>query len=186
MARTESAMLALGSPAPPFELMDALSGEQLSLTALAGDSATLIMFICNHCPFVKHIEQDLRDLAGDYKDTGVAIIAINANDADSYPEDAPQYMAAKAYPFPYLYDVSQSVARAYQAACTPDFFVFDKDLKLAYRGQFDQSRPGNDVETSGIDVRAALDQLLANKPVNPQQKPSLGCSIKWRTQATRQ
>ena len=142
------------------------------------------MFICNHCPFVKHVQHELVRLAKDYQPKGVSFIALSANDTAQYPDDSPQQMKRVAtelgYPFPYLYDESQSTARAYDAACTPDFFVYDGALKLEYHGQLDDSRPGNDVPVSGKDLWAALDALLSGKPINPAQKPSIGCSIKWK------
>jgi peroxiredoxin len=180
MATTQSNTLAEGTSAADFELMDVATGKQRSLQQLRGEFGTLIMFLGNHCPYVKHIEQGLRDLAGDYQSKGIGFAAISANDAESHPQDAPQYMAAKVFPFSYLYDESQQVARAYAAVCTPEFFVFDADLKLVYHGQFDGSRPNNDVEVSGEDLRRALDCLLQGVPVPAQQKPSMGCSIKWR------
>lgn len=183
MAQTPSTMLPLGTPAPDFALPDTVSGRTLGLEQLKSDRATVVMFICNHCPYVKHVQQGLVALARDYQPRGAAFIAISSNDALNYPEDAPDKMkqeAARAgYPFPYLYDQTQDVARAYQAACTPDFFVFDAQMKLAYRGQMDDSRPGNGKPVSGRDLRAALDALLAGKPVNPEQRPSVGCNIKW-------
>lgn len=181
MARTESNMLELGTIAPEFILMDALSGKDTSLENIRGEQATLVMFICNHCPFVKHLEQGLRDLRGDYDDTKVGMVAINSNDVEAYPQDAPQYMAEKEYPFPYLFDESQDTAKSYQAACTPDFFLFDADLKLAYRGQFDAARPGSDTEITGADLRSAINALLAGERPDNDQKPSLGCNIKWRS-----
>lgn len=184
MALTPSNMLPLGTIAPNFELMDTVSGEKKSLQQLKSDVATVIMFICNHCPYVKHVRQVLAALAAEYQKKGIAFIAISANDAAEYPEDAPAKMCETAqqlgYVFPYLYDESQAVAQAYKAACTPDFYIFDKALKCVYRGQFDDSRPGNNVPVTGKDIRAALDNILAGKPVNPQQKPSMGCNIKWK------
>ncbi|PTM59362.1 thioredoxin family protein [Desmospora activa] len=184
MARTESNMIPLGSPAPLFSLPDAVSGKIDSLDELKSDKATVIMFICNHCPFVKHVQAQLVQVAQDYQAKGVTFIAINANDAETYPDDSPENMkevAAEAgYPFPYLFDESQEVAKAYQAACTPDFFVFDGELKLAYRGQLDDSRPQNGIPVTGESLRAALDLLLQGKPVPPEQKPSIGCNIKWK------
>jgi len=177
-------MLPLGTTAPDFTLRDAVSGLTMGLGELRSDVATVVMFICNHCPYVKHMQQELVRLAGTYRGRGVSFIAINANDADAYPEDAPEKMKevaeAHGYGFPYLYDESQDVARAYHAACTPDFFVFDGDLKLAYRGQLDDSRPGNDIPVTGGDLRAALDAMLAGEPVSAGQKPSIGCGIKWK------
>ncbi len=180
MARTQSNPVRAGSLAPDFALLDVVSGARPSLEQLRGKNGTLILFICNHCPFVKHIEQGLRDLAADYIVRGIGIIAINSNDVNAYPDDAPQYMAEKQYPFPYLYDATQQVARAYQATCTPDIFLFDVNLKLYYHGQFDDSRPSNGIEPSGSDLRAALDCLLARKAAPLPQKPGMGCSIKWR------
>ena len=180
MARTQSNPIRPGSSAPDFALLDVANGDQPSLAQLSGENGTLILFICNHCPFVKHIEQGLRDLAADYIERGIGIIAINSNDVKAYPDDAPQYMAEKQYPFPYLYDATQQVARAYQATCTPDIFLFDAQLRLYYHGQFDDSRPSNGIEPSGSDLRAALDCLLVRKTAPLPQKPGMGCSIKWR------
>ncbi|SHE36890.1 Peroxiredoxin [Seinonella peptonophila] len=185
MARTESNMFPLGNPATPFELLDVISNQTLSLKELASDTATVIFFICNHCPFVKHINAELINVANHYKEKGISFIGINSNDADSYPDDSPENMKQVAedlqYPFPYLYDETQEVARAYQAACTPDFYIFDKELKCVYRGQLDDSRPGNGIEPNGASIRAALDSILAGKPVPERQKPSLGCNIKWKS-----
>lgn len=184
MALTPSNMLPLGTSAPDFALPDTVSGKVLSLQALKSDVATVVMFICNHCPYVKHVNAGLVQLARDYQPRGIGFIAISANDAQQYPDDGPEQMGLAArqlgYPFPYLYDESQQTACAYQAACTPDFFVFDAALKLAYRGQLDGSRPGNGVPVSGSDLRAALEALIAGRPVNPQQLPSVGCNLKWK------
>jgi len=184
MARTPSVMTPLGTQAPDFILPDTVSGKAISLQAAKGATATVIMFICNHCPFVKHVNAALVKMGNDYKNKGISFIAISSNDVAGYPEDGPEQMKVVAeqqqYPFPYLYDESQDVAKAYDAACTPDFFVFDSDLLLAYRGQLDDSRPGNDKPLSGADIRNALDQLIAGKPVPPDQKPSIGCNIKWK------
>ena len=184
MAQTPSTMLPLGTRAPAFTLPDTVSGRNLGIEQLKSDKATVVMFICNHCPFVKHVQQELVRLADDYRRQGVSFIAISSNDAAAYPDDAPDRMkqvaATLGYPFPYLYDETQQVARAYQAACTPDFFVFDRTLRLAYRGQLDDSRPGNGKPVTGRDIRAALDALLAGRPVSPDQKPSIGCNIKFR------
>lgn len=184
MARTESNMIPLGNQAPAFSLPDTVSGNMLSLDELKSEQATVIMFICNHCPFVKHVQEQLVQLAQDYQPKGVSFIAINANDAEAYPDDSPENMKEVAkeagYPFPYLFDESQEVARAYQAACTPDFYVFDGELKLAYRGQLDDSRPQNGIPVTGESLRAALDQLLQGKSVPAEQKPSIGCNIKWK------
>lgn len=177
-------MLPLGTPAPSFELPDAVSGRMYSLDSFKDAPALLVMFICNHCPFVKHVRDELARLGRDYQQRGVAIVAINANDVSQYPDDSPEKMAEEAraagYSFPYLFDESQQVAKAYRAACTPDFFLFDRDRKLVYRGQLDDSRPGNNIPVTGKDLRAALDAVLAGKPVPVDQKPSLGCNIKWK------
>jgi peroxiredoxin len=184
MAAVPSKMIPLGTKAPDFSLPDTVSGKTLSLSKLKSQKATVIMFICNHCPYVKHVNHELVRLANDYIPKGVAFIAISSNDVAQYPEDAPDKMKEVAkrlgYPFPYLYDESQEVARAYDAACTPDIYIFDKDLKLAYRGQLDDSRPGSDAPVTGKDVRAALDNLLLGKSVSADQKPSIGCNIKWK------
>lgn len=184
MALAESNMMALGTKAPSFSLLDTVSGEVVDLESLASDKATVIMFICNHCPYVKHVQSGLVQLANDYQVNGVQFIAISANDADDYPADAPERMTETAqalgYPFPYLYDESQAVAKAYDAACTPDFFIFDSTLACVYRGRLDASTPGSDVPVTGEDIRAALDALLAGEAVNPNQMPSMGCSIKWK------
>ncbi|NOZ62516.1 MAG: thioredoxin family protein [Calditrichaeota bacterium] len=185
MAETLSTMaLKLGETAPDFNLPDVVSGKNLSLAELKSDKATVIMFICNHCPFVKHVQEELVKLTNDYIPRGVSFVAINSNDVEAYPDDSPEEMKRLAeklkFPFPYLYDETQKVARAYRAACTPDFFIFDKDLKCVYRGQLDDSRPGNNIPVTGKDIREALAAILAGKPVNPNQKPSIGCNIKWK------
>jgi thiol-disulfide isomerase/thioredoxin len=184
MALTPSNMLALGTKASNFELMDTLSGKYYALKEVKGSKATVIMFICNHCPYVKHVTHELVHLAKDYQAKGIAFIAISANDATSYPEDAPEKMTQLGkqldFSFPYLYDASQATAKAYQAACTPDFFIFDKNLLCVYRGQLDGSRPGNKIPVTGKDIRSALDNILQNKPVNQEQLPSMGCNIKWK------
>jgi thiol-disulfide isomerase/thioredoxin len=184
MARTPSVMTPLGRKAPGFTLPDAVSGKDVSLEAVKGATATVVMFICNHCPFVKHVNPELVKLGNDYKNKAISFIAISSNDVVAYPQDGPEQMKEVAtqlhYPFPYLYDASQEVAKAYEAACTPDFFIFDNDLSLVYRGQLDDSRPGNDKPVSGADIRNALDHLVAGKPVPVEQKPSIGCSIKWK------
>ena len=184
MTRTPSNMIPLGTTAPDFVLPDAVSGNNKTLSELKSDTATVIMFICNHCPFVKHIRKGLINLANDYIPKGLSFIAISANDASEYPEDAPDKMKTVAeefdYPFPYLYDESQETAKAYNAACTPDFYIFDHNLGCIYRGQFDSSRPGSDIPVTGEDIRSALDNILAGKPVPTQQRPSLGCNIKWK------
>ena len=184
MVRTPSTMLLLGTPAPAFSLVDAVSGRTVSLTDFREAPALLVMFICNHCPFVKHVAAELARLCDDYLPKGVAIVAINSNDVAAHPDDAPDKMKAEAqargYKFPYLFDETQAVAHAYNAACTPDFFLFDKQQKLAYRGQLDGSRPGNDVAVDGRDLRTALNQLLAGEFVPAEQRASLGCNIKWK------
>jgi peroxiredoxin len=184
MAATLSNMMPLGTLAPDFSLLNVVTGKTVTLQELKSRVATLVMFICNHCPYVKHVQGELVKLAKDYQPKGVSVIAINSNDVVHYPEDSPEKMKAiaqqNAYPFPYLYDETQEVAKAYQAACTPDFYLFDKDLKCVYRGQLDDARPKNDVPVTGKDIRAALETLLAGQPVNPDQKPSIGCNIKWK------
>ena len=179
-----STMLALGTEAPEFVLPDSISGKEFRLVSIRSDLATVIMFICNHCPYVKHVNKELVRLAHDYQPQNVAFVAISSNDIEAYPADSPERMkevaAQHGYSFPYLYDEDQSVAKAYKAACTPDFYVFDGQMKLAYRGQLDGSRPRNDVPLTGEDVRAALDAILAGKPVPAEQRPSIGCNIKWK------
>ncbi len=187
MAATPSTMMPLGTIAPNFTLPNTVTGEIVNLQDLKSDVATMVMFICNHCPYVKHIDAQLIKLANDYQSKGVSFIAISANDVENYPDDSPEKMKEVAqqlgYTFPYLYDETQEVAKAYKAACTPDFFLFDKDLKCVYRGQLDGSRPKNDVPVTGEDMRAALDAVLARQPVNPEQIPSIGCNIKWKVSA---
>lgn len=182
MAAT-STMMPLGTPAPPFALPDP-EGRITSLEALADAPATLVMFLCNHCPYVRHVRDELATLTAEYLDRGVAVVGINANDYDAYPDDSPERMAEEAreagYVFPYLVDRTQEVAKDYGAACTPDFFVFGADRLLAYRGQMDDARPGNDEPVTGADLRAALDAVLEGDPVPDEQFPSMGCSIKWR------
>jgi len=184
MAETPSTMLPLGTEAPDFTLPDTVSGESHALGDLKSSAGTVVMFICNHCPFVKHVNHELVRLAKDYQEKDIAFIAISSNDADNYPQDGPDQMketaAKEGYPFPYLYDESQQVAKDYQAACTPDFYLFDQELKLVYRGQLDDSRPGNNQPVTGQDLRNALDALLAGAPVSEQQYPSIGCNIKWK------
>ncbi len=184
MPKTESTMMPLGSRAPSFSLPDTVSGRTLTLDEVAGERATLVMFICNHCPFVKHIVQGIVALARDYGNKGVGIVAISANDVESHPEDSPDNMARFAaengFTFPYLYDETQEVARAYKAACTPDFFLFDSELACIYRGRFDGARPGSDEPVTGNDLRAALDAVVAGEPVGKLQQPSIGCNIKWK------
>ncbi|NJO25780.1 MAG: thioredoxin family protein [Bacteroidia bacterium] len=184
MARTPSTMVALNTTAPDFHLPDTVSGQQVSLNDIKGEIATVVMFICNHCPFVKHVNTELVRLANDYKNKKIGFVAISSNDAVNYPDDAPEKMKQVAvrlqYPFPYLYDESQEVAKAYDAACTPDFFIYDKNLQLVYRGQLDDSRPGNEIPVTGKDIRDALDCLIGNQPVSLQQRPGIGCNIKWK------
>jgi len=185
MSRTESTMLTLGTSAPDFSLPEPLTGNNVSLSDFAGSNALLITFMCNHCPYVLHIHQQLNELIAEYKPKGLASVAINSNDVENYPDDSPEKMLNLSkemnYCFPYLYDESQSIAKAYMAACTPDFFLFDSNMKLRYRGQFDSSRPRNEIEVTGADMRAAFDAVLAGKtPAETEQKPSMGCNIKWK------
>jgi len=184
MARTESAMLALGTQVPHFALKDVRDDRLHTNESLAGPKGLLVMFICSHCPFVKHVEKQLAQLALDYRDAGVGLAAISSNDAENYPEDAPASLAQQAlklgFTFPYLYDETQAVARAFDATCTPDFFLFDGEGTLAYRGQLDSSRPGNDIPVTGRDLRAALQAVIAGRPVSEEQRPSVGCNIKWK------
>lgn len=184
MARTPSNMLPLGTKAPQFSLTDTISGEEKSLNMVKGKKGTLIAFICNHCPFVIHINPQLVALAKEYQPKGMSFVAISSNDIVNYPQDAPHLMKKVAkelgYTFPYLFDESQAVAKAYDAACTPDFYLFDSELKLVYRGQMDDSRPGNGIPLSGNDLRVAIDALLNGNPINTNQKPSIGCNIKWK------
>lgn len=183
MAKTPSAMLPLGTQAPAFSLTDVISGTPIRLDKAAGETATVIFFICNHCPYVKHVIDELPRLAKDYMSKGVSFIAINSNDVIQYPDDSPENMKQFAdehqFPFVYLFDETQEVAMAYQAKCTPDFYVFDDKLQLVYRGQLDDSRLGNSIKTNGKSIRDALDCLIHHQPISAEQKPSLGCSIKW-------
>jgi peroxiredoxin len=183
MVAVNSTMLPLGTRAPLFRLPDP-GGKTVSLADFKSAPALLVVFMCNHCPYVRHIRGGLASLARDYGPRGVAVVGINSNDVASYPADSPAKMAEEAasagYVFPYLYDETQAVAKAYRAACTPDFYLFDKDQRLVYRGQFDDSRPGNSIPVTGQDIRAALGAVLAGKPVPPNQKPSIGCNIKWK------
>ena len=185
MAMTPSNMLLLGTKAPNFSLPDTISDTHLSLNDLKGDKGTVIMFICNHCPFVIHVNSELVYLANAYAEKGIGFIAISSNDAINYPQDSPAKMKIHAqtesYPFPYLYDETQEVAKAYDAACTPDFYVFDDTLELVYRGQLDDSRPGNGKPLTGKDLRHALDCLIGAKENTETQKPSIGCNIKWKS-----
>ena len=184
MALTPSTMIPLGTSAPDFSLPDPVSGGTKSLDELKSSTATVVMFICNHCPYVKHIQTGLVELASDYMPKDISFIAINSNDVKNYPEDSPDNMKAVAdrfgYPFVYLFDESQEIARAYDAACTPDFFIYDGDLKLVYRGQLDDSRPGNGKPVTGSDIRKALEEIIAGNGLSPDQVPSIGCNIKWK------
>ena len=184
MAKTPSNMLTLGTQAPLFSLLNVINKQTFSLSVDPNYQATLIMFICNHCPYVKHINPELVRLANNYQDKSIRLIAINSNDADKYPDDSPENMKKTAlleqYPFPYLYDETQEVAHAYHAACTPDFYLFDAKLSLVYRGQLDDARPGNQIEVTGTYLRQAINQVLAHLPITVEQKPSLGCNIKWK------
>ncbi len=184
MARTPSNMLPLGTKAPNFNLIDVTNNTTASLDNLKGEVGTMIMFICNHCPFVKHVNHTLASMGHDYHGNQINFIAISSNDVINYPEDSPELMKSNAtennFNFPYLYDESQQVAKDYDAACTPDFYLFDSELKLIYRGQLDDSRPGNELECDGADLKNALDCLLEGKENNEIQKPSIGCNIKWK------
>ena len=183
MVRTESTMLPLGTPAPDFALPDT-EGRTVSLSDLSGNDALLVIFMCNHCPYVKHVAAQLKALADDYFPKGLGVVGISSNDAEKYPDDSPEAMAKekldRGYNFPYLYDEDQSVAKAYAAACTPDFFLFDGEMKLAYRGQLDSSRPNSGIPVTGEDLRAAIDAVLAGQPPSQDQRSSLGCNIKWK------
>ncbi len=185
MARTPSNMLPLGTRAPHFSLPDPVSGRTCNLEEVQGRIGTVILFICNHCPYVKHVNSGLVILASKFQPLGIAFVAISSNDVNNYPDDSPEKMKETAlsegYPFPYLYDESQTVARAYDAACTPDFYLFDSAGKLVYRGQLDDSRPGNGIPVTGADLEGAMKLLLAGKPIPVEQKPSLGCNIKWKS-----
>ena len=184
MTRTPSTMVDLGTPAPPFSLPDVVTGRTITLDTFKDAPALLVMFICRHCPFVKHLQHELARIGADYEGRGVGIVAISSNDAAEFQEDSPHSLKTMAvqlgYTFPFCYDESQAVAKAYAAACTPDFFVFNRARQLVYRGQLDDSRPGNRTPVTGSDLRAALDAVLAGIPVSGTQKPSLGCNIKWK------
>ena len=184
MAETPSNMVSLGTRAPDFNLPNTKDDTYVNLQAAKGKNGTVIMFICNHCPFVIHVNHMLVSIAKAYADKGIGFMAISSNDANTYPQDGPERMKMHAqnvgYPFPYLYDETQDVAKAYDAACTPDIYVFDADLKLVYRGQLDDSRPGNNIPVTGNDLKHALDCLLENKENTTVQKPSIGCNIKWK------
>lgn len=184
MVLTPSTMLALGTTAPAFALPDVVSGQTISLATFADRTALLVMFICQHCPYVKHVQAELAQMGQDYHNQSLGIVAISANDVANYPNDAPPYLKQMAQTlgltFPVCYDETQEVAKAYTAACTPDFFLFDRDRRLVYRGQLDDSRPGNGLPVTGADLRAAIDTVLAGQTVSLEQKPSIGCNIKWK------
>lgn len=185
MALTPSNMLPLGTKAPDFTLTDTVTNNPMTLSELRGEKGTVIMFVCNHCPFVIHVNEEMVRVANDYRVPGFGFVAISSNDVENYPQDGPQKMWENArtnhYSFPYLYDETQEVAIAYDAACTPDFYVFDAEMKLVYRGQLDNSRPGNGIPSNGRDLREALDNILNNNVQRKDQKPSMGCNIKWKT-----
>ena len=184
MARTPSNMLPLGTIAPDFKLVDAITNDPVSLKDIRGEKGTVVMFICNHCPFVIHVNEEIVRVANDYRAQGFGFVAISSNDIEKYPQDGPEFMWKTAqknkYTFPYVYDETQDIAKAYDAACTPDFYLFDADLRLIYRGQLDDSRPGNGIPVNGRDLRQALDAVLRNAQVSKDQKPSIGCNIKWK------
>jgi len=184
MAATPSTMAPLGSRAPDFRLPDSVSGETISLDSFAGKKALLVMFLSRHCPYVQHVKEELARIGRDYAGRGVGIVAVSANDVADYPEDAPEKLSEMAietgFCFPFCYDATQETAKAYAAACTPDFFLYDGERRLVYRGQLDDSRPGNGRPVDGRDLRAALDAVLEGRPVPQEQKPSLGCNIKWK------
>ena len=185
MAVTPSTMLELGTPAPDFKLPEPATGRQVSLSDFKDASALLVVFMCNHCPYVKHVQRQMSDMIKTYQREGLAAVGISSNDVSTHPDDGPEQMAAEAkrlgYTFPYLYDESQAVAKAYRAACTPDIYLFDRERKLVYRGQFDDSRPGSNRPVTGSDLRAAITAVLAGKQPSAEQKPSMGCNIKWKT-----
>lgn len=184
MAKAESTMLPLGTPAPDFHLMDVASGQQISLASFKDAKALLVMFICRHCPYVKHVQHQLAEIGRDYADRPVGIVAISSNDADAYPDDSPESLRQQAselgFTFPYGYDQTQQVARDFNAVCTPEFYIFDQNRKLVYRGQLDDSRRHSPTPVTGAYVRAALDALLSGTAIDPDQRPSIGCSIKWK------
>lgn len=184
MARTASTMLALGTPAPAFSLPDVVSGRIISRDDFAGMRGLLVMFLCAHCPFVKHVEKELAAIGYEYGVQGLGIVGISSNDAENYPDDAPAGLLAQSqrnsFAFHYLYDETQEVARAFDAACTPDYFLYDANLKLVYRGQLDGSRPGNQIPVDGRDLRAAIEAVMNGQPVATEQQPSIGCGIKWK------
>ena len=183
MSLTPSNMMPLGTNAPTFNLLDTVTDEFKSLEELKGEKGTVVAFICNHCPFVVHMNPQMARVAKEYSEKGINFIAISSNDVSNYPQDAPHLMKEIAiqegYPFPYLYDQTQEIAKAYDAACTPDFYLFDRNLELVYRGQFDSSRPGNGIPVTGSDLKNAINALLDGKEIDQNQKPSIGCNIKW-------
>lgn len=187
MAATPSNMMPIGTIAPDFQLLDTVSNKNLSLQELKSPAGTMIIFMCNHCPFVKHILKKFIEVAHEYQAKGISFIAINSNDVLTYPDDSPEKMQQLAnqlnFHFPYLYDETQEIAKKYQAACTPDLYLFDAQLRCVYRGQFDDSRPGNNAPVNGKDLIHALDNLLKGNPIDPNQKPSIGCNIKWKQHA---
>lgn len=184
MVLTASNMMELGGKAPDFQLPDVVSGQVIVLETFSGEKALLVMFICRHCPYVKHVEQELARIGRDYAEKGLGMVAISANDVSTHPDDSPERLREMAlrlgFNFPFCFDESQETAKAYAAACTPDFYLFDSERRLVYRGQLDDSRPGNGIEVTGSDLRAAVDATLAGDPVNSDQKPSIGCNIKWK------
>ena len=184
MSQTPSNMIPLGTEAPNFTLIDTITDKLLSLKNVKGTKATLVMFICNHCPFVLHINSELVKLGKDYKNNGIGFVAISSNDVENYPQDSPELMKKQAaklgYPFPYLYDETQEIAKAYDATCTPDFFLFDAKLQLVYRGQLDNSRPGLDIPVTGRDIRNAIEAIIMENEIDKNQIPSIGCNIKWK------
>ena len=185
MARTESTMMPLGTLAPAFSLLDTVSSKELSFADRRGQKGTVVMFICNHCPYVIHVQKEIIKIANEYIDQGVGFIAISSNDAENYPDDAPELMKVHAekygFTFPYLYDETQEVAKAYEAACTPDFFIFDENDTCVYRGRMDGSTPGNGVPVTGLDLRQALNCLIEMLPIDTEQFASMGCNIKWKS-----
>ena len=184
MVKTASTMLPLGTTAPEFQLLDVVSGKTISLDTFTGSKALLVMFICQHCPFVKHVQSELAKIGQDYSQQPLGIVAISANDVANYPDDSPEKLEQMAqklnFNFPVCYDESQEVSKAYTAACTPDFFLFDRDNKLVYRGQLDDSRPSTDIPLTGKDLRSAIDAVLQDRKIDFEQKPSIGCNIKWK------
>jgi peroxiredoxin len=185
MSLTPSNMIPLGTAAPDFTLIDSITDKPVSLSNIRGEKGTVVMFLSNHCPYVKHVNDEIVRIANDYHVTGFGFVAISSNDIKKYPQDGPKFMRETArkenYSFPYLFDDTQEIAKLYNAACTPDFYLFDSELKLVYRGQLDNSRPGNGIPVNGRDLREALDNILNNNPQRKDQKPSMGCNIKWKS-----